>query len=38
MRRLAVFDIDGTLTDTNAVDDACYLRAVADVGSRLPKA
>ena len=31
MRRLAVFDIDGTLTDTNAVDDECYLRAVADV-------
>jgi phosphoglycolate phosphatase-like HAD superfamily hydrolase len=31
MRSLAVFDIDGTLTDTNAVDDECYLRAVADV-------
>ena len=31
MRQLAVFDIDGTLTDTNAVDDECYLGAVADV-------
>jgi len=31
MRRLAVFDIDGTLTDTNAVDEECYLRAVAEV-------
>lgn len=30
-RGLAVFDIDGTLTDTNAVDDECYLRAVAEV-------
>jgi phosphoglycolate phosphatase-like HAD superfamily hydrolase len=31
MRRLAVFDIDGTLTDTNAVDDECFARAVAEV-------
>jgi phosphoglycolate phosphatase-like HAD superfamily hydrolase len=31
MRRLAVFDIDGTLTDTNAVDDECFTHAVADV-------
>lgn len=31
IRRLAVFDIDGTLTDTNAVDDECYLQSVADV-------
>ncbi|HUF28586.1 MAG TPA: hypothetical protein VMM18_16525 [Gemmatimonadaceae bacterium] len=31
MRRLVVFDIDGTLTDTNEVDDACYVRAVATV-------
>jgi phosphoglycolate phosphatase-like HAD superfamily hydrolase len=31
MRRLAVFDIDGTLTDTNAVDDECFTRAVAEV-------
>ena len=30
MIRLAVFDIDGTLTDTNAVDDACFLRAVSE--------
>lgn len=30
MRQLAVFDVDGTLTDTNAVDDECYLDAVAD--------
>ena len=28
--RLAIFDIDGTLTATNAVDDECYLRAVAE--------
>jgi phosphoglycolate phosphatase-like HAD superfamily hydrolase len=30
MHRLAVFDIDGTLTDTNAVDDECFLRAIAE--------
>src|SRR5438874_2696170 len=30
MSRLAVFDIDGTLTDTNDVDDECFRRAVAD--------
>jgi phosphoglycolate phosphatase-like HAD superfamily hydrolase len=30
-KRVAVFDIDGTLTDTNAVDDDCYLRAVSQV-------
>ena len=28
---LAVFDIDGTLTQTNAVDDECFLAAVAEV-------
>ena len=28
-RRLAIFDIDGTLTATNSVDDECYLRAVS---------
>jgi phosphoglycolate phosphatase-like HAD superfamily hydrolase len=28
--QLALFDIDGTLTATNAVDDECYLRAVAE--------
>jgi phosphoglycolate phosphatase-like HAD superfamily hydrolase len=30
MYRLAVFDIDGTLTDTNAVDDACFRRAIGE--------
>jgi len=29
MNSLAIFDIDGTLTDTNAIDDACYRSAVA---------
>jgi phosphoglycolate phosphatase-like HAD superfamily hydrolase len=29
--RVAVFDIDGTLTDTNAVDDECFLGAAAEV-------
>jgi phosphoglycolate phosphatase-like HAD superfamily hydrolase len=28
-RRLALFDIDGTLTATNEVDDECYTEAVA---------
>ena len=27
MTRLAIFDLDGTLTDTNAVDGECYLEA-----------
>jgi phosphoglycolate phosphatase-like HAD superfamily hydrolase len=27
--RLAIFDIDGTLTATNAVDDHCFVQAVA---------
>jgi phosphoglycolate phosphatase-like HAD superfamily hydrolase len=27
-RRIAIFDIDGTLTDTNLVDEECYLAAV----------
>jgi beta-phosphoglucomutase-like phosphatase (HAD superfamily) len=31
MARLVVFDIDGTLTDTNSVDDECFRRAVAMV-------
>src|SRR5688500_4451015 len=31
MRQLALFDIDGTLTATNAVDDECYLSAVGSV-------
>src|ERR671914_1709017 len=30
-KRLALLDIDGTLTGTNAVDDECFLRAVAEV-------
>ena len=29
-KRLAVFDIDGTLTATNAVDDECFRRAIAE--------
>ncbi len=29
--KLAVFDIDGTLTDTNSVDDECFVAALADV-------
>ena len=29
--RLAVFDVDGTLTATNAVDDECFLRAISEV-------
>jgi phosphoglycolate phosphatase-like HAD superfamily hydrolase len=28
--KLAVFDIDGTLTDTNDVDSVCYVQALAD--------
>jgi phosphoglycolate phosphatase-like HAD superfamily hydrolase len=30
VNRLAIFDIDGTLTDTNGVDDECYRTAIAD--------
>jgi phosphoglycolate phosphatase-like HAD superfamily hydrolase len=30
MTRLAIFDIDGTLTDTNGVDDECYRSAVSE--------
>ena len=29
MNRLAIFDVDGTLTDTTGVDDECYRDAVA---------
>lgn len=29
--RLAIFDLDGTLMQTSAVDDDCYARAIADV-------
>lgn len=28
--KLAIFDIDGTLTDTNGVDDECFVQALAD--------
>lgn len=28
--RLAIFDIDGTLTETNEVDSDCFVRAMAD--------
>jgi phosphoglycolate phosphatase-like HAD superfamily hydrolase len=28
--RLAIFDIDGTLTETNGVDSDCFVRAAAD--------
>ena len=30
MHRLAIFDIDGTLTDTNGIDDECYCAAVGE--------
>jgi phosphoglycolate phosphatase-like HAD superfamily hydrolase len=30
MNSLAIFDIDGTLTDTTVVDDSCYRAAVAE--------
>jgi phosphoglycolate phosphatase-like HAD superfamily hydrolase len=29
MTRLAIFDLDGTLTDTTAVDEECYLEAMS---------
>ena len=28
--KLAIFDIDGTLTNTNRVDDQCFVKALAD--------
>jgi phosphoglycolate phosphatase-like HAD superfamily hydrolase len=31
--KLAVFDIDGTLTNTNSVDDDCFVQAIADAHS-----
>jgi phosphoglycolate phosphatase-like HAD superfamily hydrolase len=31
VNRLAIFDVDGTLTDTTGVDDECYRDAVASV-------
>ncbi|HEY2290779.1 MAG TPA: hypothetical protein VGM86_08775 [Thermoanaerobaculia bacterium] len=37
MTRLAIFDLDGTLTDTNAVDGECYLEAASAAAAlRLP--
>lgn len=36
--QLAIFDIDGTLTATNAVDDECYARAVAEMLDVAPDA
>lgn len=36
MSRLVVFDIDGTLTDTNDVDDECFRRAVVDIFALTP--
>lgn len=38
MSQLAIFDIDGTLTATNAVDDECYARAVAEMFDVAPEA
>ena len=29
--KLAIFDVDGTLTATNSVDDECFVEALADV-------
>ncbi|HJR64948.1 MAG TPA: HAD family hydrolase [Gemmatimonadaceae bacterium] len=37
-RQLAIFDIDGTLTATNAVDDECYTRAVGETLGVAPEA
>lgn len=31
MNQLAIFDVDGTLTDTTSVDDECYRDAMAEV-------
>ena len=28
--KLAIFDIDGTLTNTNSVDDGCFIRALSE--------
>lgn len=33
--KLAIFDIDGTLTNTNSVDDECFVEAFADVNKVL---
>ena len=33
--KLAIFDVDGTLTNTNSVDDECFVEAFADVNEVL---
>jgi Predicted phosphatases len=38
VNRLAIFDIDGTLTDTNGVDDECYRTTIADTLGLSPEA
>src|SRR5439155_18578760 len=38
VNRLAIFDIDGTLTDTNGVDDDCYRIAIAEALGVAPSA
>jgi len=38
VNRLAIFDIDGTLTATNQVDDDCYRQTVAEVLGVAPHA
>lgn len=38
MNRLVIFDVDGTLTDTTAVDDECYREAIASVLAVEPSA
>jgi phosphoglycolate phosphatase-like HAD superfamily hydrolase len=37
VNRLAIFDVDGTLTDTTGVDDECYRDAVASVLAVAPE-
>ncbi len=32
LKRLAIFDIDGTLTDTNAIDSACFVESLHEFG------
>ena len=38
MNKLAIFDIDGTLTDTNGVDDECFCLTIADALGLAPSA
>lgn len=37
MRRLVIFDIDGTICDTNDVDDRCYVAAVSSLLGTTPE-